>query len=170
MNLPKVIADLVKAQNDFESVAYANCFSESAVVFDEGKTHIGRKEIEHWIDNANNRYRATMEPISFEEKETESILKAKVSGSFEGSPIVLNYHLEIIEGLIQKLKISGLMGMADLAISFIFKTLRPELDRECPIVPLLKICNPKKEGLCIKTITTTTMVSRSTMTMNCLAG
>lgn len=107
MNLPKVVSDLVKTQNNFDSVAYANCFSETAVVFDEGKTHKGRKEIEHWIADANARYEATMQPVSFEEKETESILKAEASGKFDGSPIVLSYHLEIADGLIQSLKITG---------------------------------------------------------------
>ncbi|RRB04144.1 nuclear transport factor 2 family protein [Larkinella rosea] len=107
MNLPKVVADLVIAQNNFDSVAYATCFSETAVVFDEGKTHNGRKEIEHWIADANERYEATMKAVSFEEKETESILKAETSGKFPGSPIVLNYHLEIADELIQSLKITG---------------------------------------------------------------
>lgn len=107
MNFPKVVADLVLAQNNFDSVAYATCFSETAVVFDEGKTHNGRKEIEHWIADANERYKATMQPVSFEEKETESLLKAEVSGNFDGSPVVLNYHLEIAEELIQSLKITG---------------------------------------------------------------
>ena len=107
MNLPKVITDLVTAQNNFDSVAYANCFSETAVVFDEGKTHNGRKEIEHWIADANDRYEATMKPISFEKKETESILISETSGNFPGSPIVLRYHLEIADELIQSLKITG---------------------------------------------------------------
>lgn len=44
MNLPKVITELVKTQNSFDSAAYANCFSETAVAFDEGKTHNGKKE------------------------------------------------------------------------------------------------------------------------------
>jgi ketosteroid isomerase-like protein len=105
MNLPKIVSDLVKAQNNFDSVAYANCFAETAVVFDEGKKHNGRKEIEHWIAEANERYQATMKPVSFEEK--ESILKAEVSGNFDGSPIVLSYHLEIADKLIQSLKITG---------------------------------------------------------------
>lgn len=105
MNLPKVISDLVKTQNNFDSVAYANCFSETAVVFDEGKTHKGRKEIAQWIADANNRYEATMKPVSFEEK--ESILKAEVTGNFDGSPIILNYHLEIVDELIQSLRITG---------------------------------------------------------------
>jgi ketosteroid isomerase-like protein len=107
MNLPNVVSDLVNTQNNFDSVAYANCFSETAVVFDEGKTHNGRKEIEHWIADANERYKATMKPVSFEEKETESILKVEVSGTFAGSPIVLSYHLEIADELIQSLKITG---------------------------------------------------------------
>ena len=107
MNLPKVVSDLVKTQNSFDSVAYANCFSETAVVYDEGKTHKGRKEIEHWIADANERYEATMQPVSFEEKETESILKVEASGKFDGSPIVLSYHLEIAGELIQSLRITG---------------------------------------------------------------
>ncbi|GAB3793793.1 nuclear transport factor 2 family protein [Spirosoma humi] len=107
MNLPKILADLVIAQNNFDSAAYSTCFSETAVVFDEGKTHNGRKEIAHWIADANERYKATMQPVSFEEKETESILKAETSGNFPGSPIVLSYHLEIADELIQSLRITG---------------------------------------------------------------
>ncbi len=107
MNLPKVVSDLVSTQNSLDSVAYANCFSETAVVYDEGKAHKGRKEITHWIADANTRYEATIQPVSFEEKGAESILKAKTSGKFEGSPIVLSYHLEIVGGLIQTLKITG---------------------------------------------------------------
>ena len=107
MNLPKVVADLVKAQDNFDSVAYANCFSETAVVFDEGKTHNGRKEIEHWIASANKQYKTTMKPISFEKEGSKIILKAEISGDFPGSPAVLSYHLEIINEQIQSLKITG---------------------------------------------------------------
>ena len=107
MNLPKVVADLVETQNSFDSVAYANCFSETAVVFDEAKTHTGKKEIERWIADSNERYKATIKPVSFEEKENESLLKAETSGNFPGSPIVLSYHMEIVDGLIQSLKVTG---------------------------------------------------------------
>ncbi|UUF13103.1 MULTISPECIES: nuclear transport factor 2 family protein [Flavobacterium] len=104
MNLPKVIADLVAAQNNFDSAAYTKCFSENAVVHDEGKTHNGRKEIEDWIADSNDRYQATIKPVGYEENATESILKAETSGNFPGSPIVLNYHLVIADGLIRSLK------------------------------------------------------------------
>lgn len=105
MNLPKVVAELIKAQNNFDSVAYSNCFTETAVVFDEGKTHNGRKEIENWIEKANKEYQATMKPLEY--FTTEEILKAEVSGNFPGSPIVLSYHLEIADELIKSLKITG---------------------------------------------------------------
>ena len=107
MDLPKVVAELVETQNNFDSVAYANCFSETAVVFDEGKKHNGKKEIERWIADSNERYKATIKPVGFEEKETESLLIAETSGNFEGSPIALTYHMKIEDELIQSLKVTG---------------------------------------------------------------
>ena len=103
MNLPKVVTDLIKTQNRFDSVAYANCFTETAVVFDEGKTHNGRKEIEKWIDEANKKYQATMNPLEY--SETEHTLKTEVSGTFPGSPVVMTYLYEFQDDLIQSLKI-----------------------------------------------------------------
>lgn len=102
-NLPKVIVDLVEAQNNFDSKAYTNCFSQTAVVFDEGKTHQGQQEIEKWIDKANKEYQATMKPLEY--SETNQTLKAQISGSFPGSPIVLTYKFEISDQQIQSLKI-----------------------------------------------------------------
>lgn len=103
MNLPKVITDLVKAQDNFDSIAYANCFTENAIVFDEGKTHKGKKEIKDWIEKANEEYQATMKPLEY--LETEQTLKAKVSGTFPGSPLVLTYRYEFKDELIQTLEI-----------------------------------------------------------------
>jgi hypothetical protein len=107
MNLPKVVAELINAQNSYDSGAYANCFFEKAVVFDEGKIMNGRTEIESWIAKANEKYKTMMDPVSYEGKGTSGILAARVSGTFEGSPTVLNYHFEFIEGWIRSLKVTG---------------------------------------------------------------
>ncbi|MGD9931736.1 MAG: hypothetical protein AB7U05_17080 [Mangrovibacterium sp.] len=104
MNLPIVIADLAKAQNNFDSVAYSHCFSETAVVFDEGKTYNGKIEIQQWIKKANEEFQPVMKPLEY--SVAEEILKAEVSGNFPGSPVVLSYHFELKEGLIQSLKIT----------------------------------------------------------------
>jgi hypothetical protein len=107
MNIPKVIVALVRAQNNFDCVAYANCFSETAQVVDEGKAYRGRKEIESWIASANEQYKTVMKPLSYKEREAESMLKALVSGNFAGSPVVPLYHVRIVDEQIQSLKITG---------------------------------------------------------------
>lgn len=105
MNLPDVVTELVKAQDNFDSFAYANCFSESAVVFDEGQTYNGRSEIKQWIANANEKFKIVMKPIEYTLAGTTGILSAEVSGLFDGSPVVLYYHFELKDGLIQSLKV-----------------------------------------------------------------
>jgi len=106
MQLPNVVQELIKAQNNFDSVAYANLFSETSVVHDEGKTHNGRKEVEHWIAEANEKYKSIMEPVEYTQKGNKGVLTSKVSGTFPGSPFVLKFHFEINEGIIQSLKVT----------------------------------------------------------------
>jgi hypothetical protein len=107
MNLPKVVQELIKAQDTFDSVAYANCFSETGVMYDEGKTHSGKKEIQQWIAKGNAKYKTVMRPLAFAETGNESILSSEISGTFDGSPVTLKFHFEIMEGLIQSLKVTG---------------------------------------------------------------
>jgi hypothetical protein len=104
MILPNVIENLVKTQNNFDSLAYANCFSETAVVFDEGNTYNGKIEIQKWIEKVNNDYKVAMKPLEY--SPTEEILIAEVSGSFPGSPVILTYRLKLHKGLIQSLTIT----------------------------------------------------------------
>lgn len=106
MNLPKIIADLVEAQNNYESVANTNCFSKTAVVFDEGNTYKDRIEIQNWIVNANEKYKTVKKPLEYKVFNTEGILTAEISGTFDGSPVFLTYYFEIVDGLIQSLKIT----------------------------------------------------------------
>jgi hypothetical protein len=107
MNLPKVIEDLVKAQDNYDSVAYANCFSENGIMVDEGNTHAGRIEIRQLIEEANEKYKSVMKPLEYTENGKLSVLSAEVSGSFEGSPIILKFHFDIVDGQIQYLKVTG---------------------------------------------------------------
>lgn len=106
MDLPNLITNLVNAQNNFDSIAYVNCFSETAVVFDEGKTHNGRLDIQHWIKESNEKYKSVMKPVGYTENGTSGVLSAEVSGTFPGSPIVLKFHFDIVDGLIQHLKVT----------------------------------------------------------------
>lgn len=103
MNLPKVLADLVVAQNKADSAAYANCFSETAIVFDEGKTHTGKIAIKNWIARANQKYNTVMKPLNY--SAAKQTLKAEISGTFPGSPLELTYQFELDDNQIKSLKI-----------------------------------------------------------------
>ena len=107
MNLPKVVTELIKAQNDFDSDAYANCFSETGVMFHEGKTYTGRADIRNLIAETNKKYHSVMKPLAYTENGTSSVLSAECSGTFPGSPVTLKFHFDIVDGQIQYLKVTG---------------------------------------------------------------
>jgi hypothetical protein len=76
-------------------------------VFDEGKTHTGRKAIEEWIDESNKKYKSVMKPLSIIHEGKTSVLSTEVSGTFPGSPAILKFHFDIKDGLIQNLKVTS---------------------------------------------------------------
>jgi hypothetical protein len=107
MNLHKAVADMIAAQNKHNSRAYADCFSETAIVHDEGKTHQGREEIQQWIEKSDEEYHAEMKPLSYKETGADALLTAEVSGKFPGSPAVLKFHIGLKDDHIQSLSITG---------------------------------------------------------------
>ena len=106
MNLPEIIKKLLQAQADFNSRVYADCFAEKAVVYDEDEMHEGKERIRQWNETTNAKYRTVLEPIDFSQDGSKAILTAKVSGTFDGSPVLLDYHLEIIDDQITSLEIT----------------------------------------------------------------
>ncbi|MCJ8211583.1 nuclear transport factor 2 family protein [Mucilaginibacter sp. RS28] len=107
MNLPTVVTQLVNAQNNYDSKTYAECFTDTAIVHDEGKTHNGKEEIYQWIEDANKKYKSLMKPLKYEESASKGILIAEVSGNFTGSPVVLQFHLVFKDNYIDSLKVTG---------------------------------------------------------------
>lgn len=105
--LPKPLTALVTAQNQQNATAYAAVFAADATVHDEGKDHHGRASIEKWIDAANKEYQAKMEVVDYSGTEEEGVMTAKISGTFDGSPVQLKYNLSMLNGEIISLRISG---------------------------------------------------------------
>jgi len=105
MNLHKVVASLVKAQNSHNSEAYTDCFSETAIVHDEEKTYEGKAEIRQWIEQSDREYHTELKPLGY--KEQESLLTAEVTGNFPGSPAILQFHFSLKDSLISALRITG---------------------------------------------------------------
>lgn len=107
MELPKLVSQFVEAQNTYNSAAYTECFTENAIVHDEGKTHTGKEEIRRWIEEANEKYKSVMKPLRYDESGSNGVLTAEVSGTFPGSPIELKFHLGLKNGLIDSLNVTG---------------------------------------------------------------
>lgn len=107
MNLPQVVTDLIQAQNSFNSDAYANCFSETGVMLEEGKPYTGRAEIRRLIEETNEKYQSVMKPLEYTVNGTSSVLSAECSGTFPGSPLILKFHFDIVDGQIGYLKVTG---------------------------------------------------------------
>ncbi|WP_181369486.1 nuclear transport factor 2 family protein [Flavobacterium album] len=104
--LPATISELVAAQNNYNSTAFAALFTDDAVVHDEGKQHTGIPAIRRWNEAANEKYRTKLETVHFSGDEHEGVLQVLVSGNFDGSPIRLHYNFTFEDSKIKTLKIS----------------------------------------------------------------
>lgn len=103
IKLPKIIAAYIQAQNAHNAKAMLACFSENALVHGEGEDHHGKRAITEWIDKTIKKYKPHFSPTKIEEKGKEIVLGVKVSGTFDGSPVDLNFHF-----VIENEKIAGL--------------------------------------------------------------
>lgn len=107
MNFPDHIQGLVKAQNASDSAAFATYFTENAIVSDEGASYSGRAEIKKWIEKAAEKYTMELKPLDYDQSGSSGRLTVEVTGSFPGSPAVMEYHLEFAGTSIDSLKITG---------------------------------------------------------------
>jgi len=95
-SLPKPIAAYFAADRG-DGEAVSQCFTDDAVVKDEGHTHKGRPAIREWKADASAKYEYTCEPIACEEKEGKTVVTSHLVGNFPGSPVDLRFFF-ILEG------------------------------------------------------------------------
>ncbi len=103
VQLPKLIDTYLKAQNAYDGETALACFSENATVLDEGKTSKGKKAIREWMEETKKKYSPQFRPLGIKREET--IMTTEVSGTFDGSPVKLDYHFKIKDNLIEELNI-----------------------------------------------------------------
>ena len=105
VKLPKLIDTYIKAQNAYDADTALACFSENATVLDEGETLKGNKAIREWMEKTKIKYSPQLRPISINENPDEIIMTTEVSGTFDGSPVNLDYHFKIRNNLIEDLQV-----------------------------------------------------------------
>ena len=94
LELPAAIARYFDAQNAHDPDAAAACFEDDGTVRDESRTHVGREAIRAWQAGPVAAYEITVEPLEVSREDRATIVKARVSGKFPGSPIVLSHRFE----------------------------------------------------------------------------
>ena len=96
LKLARVIQDYVDASNRHDVQAILGCFSADAVVEDESETLRGTKAIEDWITRTIEKYKFQFKLLSMKsDDDAEVVVTVEVSGTFDGSPVTLDYHFKI---------------------------------------------------------------------------
>jgi ketosteroid isomerase-like protein len=105
MHLPPAIDLYVKAENAGDVESLAECFASDAIVRDEGHTYEGLAAIKAWKAETKKRYNHIVEPLEVAQRDGKTVLKAKLSGNFPGSPVTLAFSFVFEDGKITSLEI-----------------------------------------------------------------
>lgn len=90
--LPEIVQRYVTASNAHDVASILDCFAEDAVVHDEGELLRGKKAVENWIGKTIEKYHFQFKPLNVKEEGGEVIVNTEVSGTFNGSPVNLDFH------------------------------------------------------------------------------
>jgi len=104
LGLPKPIAAYFTADKG-DGEAVSRCFTENAVVKDEGHTHKGRAAIKAWKTDTSAKYQYTCEPLACEERDGKTVVTSHLVGNFPGSPVDLRYFFRLEGNKIASLEV-----------------------------------------------------------------
>lgn len=107
--LPQVIQEFIAASNQPDPQAYVDCFSEDAIVLDEGKEWVGKAAIKKWSNEHHFGAKVTIVPQKDRQQEGETIVVFKVDGDFDKTglpdPLYLDFYFKIGNHKIRQLAI-----------------------------------------------------------------
>ena len=105
LDLPRPIANYFAADED-GAETLSQCFTEDAVVKDEGHTYNGRAAIKEWKARASEKYQYTSEPLALDQQEDRrAVVTTRLTGNFPGSPVNLRFFFELDGEKIKSLEI-----------------------------------------------------------------
>ena len=99
------IAAYVEASNARDIDTIMSMFTPDAVVSDEREVHRGLDEIRAWRLRTMAEYNFTTELLGVEEVGKETVATCRISGTFDGSPIVLRSFFTLVDGKIAAMSI-----------------------------------------------------------------
>jgi ketosteroid isomerase-like protein len=103
--LPAPIAAYLAADRAKDADGVAQAFAADAHVRDEHHDYHGREAIRAWKVTSQAKYQYTVEPLTFAQEGEGGILHARLSGTFPGSPVEVDYRFTLADDAITTLEI-----------------------------------------------------------------
>lgn len=107
IQLPPPIDRYVKIENSGDVEALAECFAPNATVRDEGQTYEGLDAIKKWKAETKKKYGHSITPLEVAHRNGKIVLKARLTGSFPGSPVTVGFSFVLKDGRIVSLEIGA---------------------------------------------------------------
>jgi hypothetical protein len=104
LSLPKPVAAYFTADKA-DSEMVSRCFTDDAVVKDEGHAYDGRAAIKKWKEEASAKYEYTIELVACEQKDGKCVVTCRLTGNFPGSPVDLRFFFQLEGDKIASLEI-----------------------------------------------------------------
>jgi hypothetical protein len=104
LDLPEPVAAYFAADKA-DAEAVSRCFTETAVVKDEGHTYEGRAAIKKWKADVSAKYEYTSQPLACEQTNGATVVTSRLTGNFPGSPVDLRFFFTIEEDKIAMLEV-----------------------------------------------------------------
>jgi hypothetical protein len=105
IHLPHAIDVYVIAENSGDVEALSECFAPNATVHDERRTYVGLAAIKEWKAQTKKKYNHTVAPLEIVKRDETTVLRAKLTGDFPGSPVTLEFCFMLEGGRIVSLEI-----------------------------------------------------------------
>ena len=105
MRIPLPIELYVKAENAGDVESLSECFAPDAIVRDERHTYEGLAAIKKWKAETKKKYNHTVEPLDIADRDGKTVVKARLTGTFPGSPITVELSFVLEDGKIASLEI-----------------------------------------------------------------
>ncbi|MCX5516608.1 nuclear transport factor 2 family protein [Kaistia algarum] len=104
-NLPPPVQNYFSGKNARDFTVAVSGFSQSAVVKDESRDHVGPAAIRAWLEETAAQYDDHADARSAASSQSGIEVIAEVSGTFPGSPIPLRFNFTIKDDQIVRLEI-----------------------------------------------------------------
>lgn len=103
--LPDPVSAYFEISNGADIAQIVRCFTQDAVVVDEGRTYRGHDAIQSWQREAQKAFEYTVEPVSACRDGDRLTVTARVVGNFPGGSAQLDHVFTLVGDEITSLEI-----------------------------------------------------------------